>query len=163
MNHFGTSSHLTLFSVGNVNMVNYLLNEIGIEPKDILFNDGSNLVHTAVRFNQLDVLYLLLTHRHGAYRYLVSYLIIITHLNKVNTPDNNGNTPLHVIIANTAYDVHTKITLAKAIIQAGAELRLQNNDRKTPIELLSNELEKGMILHELESDLAVNSQNCIIS
>lgn len=64
---------LTLHSVGNGNMVNFLLNEIGIEPKDILFNDGSNLVHAAVRFNQLEVLYSLLTHRYGAYRYLVRF------------------------------------------------------------------------------------------
>eukprot|EP01127_Copromyxa_protea_P021977 TRINITY_DN769_c0_g2_i1.p1 TRINITY_DN769_c0_g2~~TRINITY_DN769_c0_g2_i1.p1 ORF type:complete len:1466 (-),score=317.79 TRINITY_DN769_c0_g2_i1:24-4223(-) len=140
-------------SVGNVKMVEYLLHEVGIELKDIIFNDGSNLVHAAVRFNQLDALYILLMHRHGAYRYLV------------NAPDSEGNTPLHVLLSST-HATYTKISLAKALIQAGAELRLQNNAKNTPMEMVVDDVEKETILKELEKDLSspeAQQQNCVIS
>jgi ankyrin repeat protein len=184
---------LTHISVGNVPVVQYLLEEVGIEPKDLFYNDSSNLVHAAVRFNQMDVLYALLTHRHGACRYLVFLGLPpcpdslppapchlppatcpphvpapvhgLSNYVQVNMPDQDGNTPLHVLLT-TDHSVDAKILLAKALIQAGAELRLQNNEKKTPVELIINEAEKEIILKELERDLTMDasqSQNCTIS
>lgn len=59
----------------------------------------------------------------------------------VHAHDNNGNTPLHYLLPtpDSKYDADVK-KKAQLLIDAGANLRAMNNQRRTPIDVAPGEL-----------------------